>query len=67
MTEDELVEANGLVARFYARVNGGPRLSEDARMMIQRRLLMLGVKLSRPIPVPDPTAPEGGSAAALAA
>ena len=66
MTEDELQEAAGLVARFYsADAHGNHRYSFEERMRCQRRLLVLGVKLNRPLGVPDPRAPEGGSTAAL--
>ena len=65
MTEDELAEAAGLVARFYF----GPRrgMSYDERFAIQLRLIKLGVQLTNPLSAPDPRAPPGGSAQAIKA
>ena len=65
MTEAELTEANGLVARFYQNSKNRPRLNYEALFAIQRRLLVLGVTLNNPVAAPDPTAPEGGSAIAM--
>lgn len=67
MTEAELQEVNGLVARFYATINGAPRYSYDERFDLQRRLLILNVQLERPLPTPDPTAPPGGTSMAKVA
>ena len=66
MTEAELTEANGLVAHFYgADAQGNRRAQYEERQLIQRRLLVLGVRLTHPDPTPDPRAPEGGSTAAI--
>lgn len=65
MLERDLAEANGLVARFYSRDSRGNRLPYDALFDIQRRLMVLGVQLDKPIEAPDPHAPPGGSALAL--
>lgn len=63
MTEAQLSEANGIVAHFYrARRAGAPHPTLFA---IQRRLLVLGVMLEKPVAPPDPHAPPGGSALAL--
>lgn len=63
MTEDQLREATGLVAYFHrGRAYGW---SAEHQFEVQRRLLVLGVKLDSP--VPDPRAPDGGSTVALAA
>ena len=65
MTEDELTEANGLVAHFYrAKKNGAPHATLFA---IQRRLMVLGVTLNKPVDAPDPHAPPGGQSIAVAA
>jgi len=65
MTEDELSEANGLVAHFYrARKQAAPHATLFA---IQRRLLVLGVTLRSPVDAPDPHAPDGGQAMAQVA
>lgn len=63
MTEDDLAEANGLVARFnLAKKRMAPH---ETLFAIQLRLLALGVTLNNPVATPDPTAPEGGSAIAI--
>jgi hypothetical protein len=63
MTEEQLSEANGLVAHFYrAKKAAAPH---EALFAIQCRLLVLGVQLRQPVEAPDPTAPPGGSALAL--
>jgi len=63
MTEAELTEASGLVARFYLASRRG--MSADERWAIQLRLITLGVKLDNPMPTPDPRAPQGGTTLAL--
>ena len=65
MTEDELAEAVGLVARFYLGPNRG--MSFDERWAVQRRLFVLGVVLDKPMLGDDPRAPGGGSAIAKTA
>lgn len=65
MTEAELSEAAGLVARFKLGHLYG--VSPDAKWEIQLRLLVLGVTLDDPMPAPDPTAPDGGTALRQAA
>lgn len=65
MTEEQLSEANGLVARFYVgKVKHWPH---EALFDIQRRLMVLGVTLNNPVEAPDPHAPPGGSALVLKA
>lgn len=61
MSEDELTEATGLVARFYAKINGAHRYPHDERWRIQSRLLEMKVRLKHPLPTPDPRAPPGGT------
>lgn len=61
MTEAQLCEANGLVARFYATHN------QEAKCILQAKLMALGIELDKPILEPDPRAPAGGSAIAVAA
>lgn len=63
MTEDDLIEANALVAHFYRAKKGGA--PHQTLFEIQRRLMVLGVQLRHPVEAPDPTAPPGGSALAL--
>lgn len=65
MTEAELTEASGLVARFYMAPRRG--MSADERWAIQLRLLALGVTLDKPMLTPDPRAPQGGTTLALRA
>ncbi len=67
MTEAEIGEASGLVARFYHRDKSGNRHSYDHLFDIQRRLMVLGVKLNNPLEAPDPHAPPGGSTQAVRA
>ncbi len=63
MTEGELAEAVGLVARFhYLKKRAAPHAT---LFDLQRRLLVLGVTLDAPVDAPDPHAPPGGSALAL--
>ncbi len=51
MTEADLTEAVGLVARFYATdKRGNRRAPPSERQQIMRSLLNLGVQLSQPDP-----------------
>lgn len=65
MTEEELTEAVGLLARFH-RLRA-KHASHSALFALQLALLKLGVKPLNPVDAPDPHAPEGGSALALKA
>lgn len=65
MTESELIEVNGLMARFYGLDKTKKRRSDAVLFDIQRRLLVLGVQVENPVGVPDPRAPDGGCAVVL--
>lgn len=63
ITEDELREATGLIARHYrSRKNGAPA---KTLFEIERALLKLFVRIDNSVGAPDPHAPPGGSAIAL--
>jgi hypothetical protein len=63
ITEADLLEINGLVARHgYVRKNSG---NADTLLAIELRLLRYGVRLEHAVGVPDPHAPQGGSHAAI--
>ena len=65
-TEAELSEVVGLISRYYGvDLHKIRRANYTERQQIQRRLLVLGIQLEHPDPMPDPRAPEGGSTAAL--
>lgn len=65
MKEEDLPEANGLVAQFYGmKARGAPHATLFA---IQRRLFVLGLTLKSPVDAPDPNAPDGGQTLAQVA
>ena len=49
MTEDDLREANGLLARFYYQPKKGQYLPHSIRWGIQWQLSTLGVHLDHPV------------------
>jgi hypothetical protein len=63
MTEDDLIEVNGLVARHDYLRRG--KASNDALLAIELQLLRYGVRLKHAVGPPDPHAPPGGSTVAL--
>lgn len=62
MTENDLIEVNGLVARHGCLRRSGA--SADALFDIERALLIYGVRLDHAVGPPDPHAPPGGTAIA---
>jgi hypothetical protein len=65
VTELDLIEVNGLVARHgRLRKNGA---SADTLFDIERALLIYGVRMDHEVGPPDPHAPEGGTTVALRA
>jgi hypothetical protein len=60
ITEDDLKEANGLIAKYYSK-----NCSNAQKFDIWRKLSLLGIKLNTSPTIPDPRAPEGGSSMAM--
>ena len=64
--EEDLREANGLVAAMHATLNGVPRYSFEKRVEMYMRLVELGIHAHYPSIIPDPRLPPSSPSAAVA-